>query len=151
MLVLVGDGAMRTELESLAAKLRLGSSQVHFSGRVDASEVPLWLRASDVFTLMSPNEGFSCALAEAMSAGLASVVSRIPANVQLIDDEVHGLLTPVGDDAAMARALIRLFHDPALRRSMGTAARQRIIDNYTTGQVADRYEDLFAQVLGARP
>jgi glycosyltransferase involved in cell wall biosynthesis len=123
---------------------------VLFSGRVDSSEVPLWLRASDVFTLMSPNEGFSCALAEAMSAGLPSVVSRIPANVQLIEDEVHGLLAPVEDDSAMAGALIRLFHDPALRGRIGLAARQRIIDNYSTCQVADRYEALFSEVLGER-
>jgi len=147
---LVGDGAMRSELEAMAAKLGLGSSQVLFSGRVDVSEVPLWLQASDVFTLMSPSEGFSCALAEAMSAGLASVVSRIPANVQLIEDEVHGLLAPVGDDSAMASALIRLFRDPALRGRLGQAARQRIIDNYSTGQVAERYEALFAEVLGQR-
>jgi glycosyltransferase involved in cell wall biosynthesis len=150
MLVLVGDGAMRSELETMAAKLGLGNSQVLFRGRVDVSEVPRWLQASDVFTLMSPNEGFSCALAEAMSAGLASVVSRIPANVQLIEDEIHGLLTPVGDDSAMASALIRLFRDPALRGRMGRAARQRIIDNYSTGQVVDRYEALLTQVLGER-
>jgi len=150
MLVLVGDGAMRNELEGMATKLGLGSSQVLFTGRVQASQVPLWLRACDVFALMSPNEGFACALAEAMSAGMASVVSRIPANVQLIEDEVHGLLTPVGDDSAMASALIRLFHDPALCACMGQAARQRIIDNYSTGQVAERYEALFAQVLGER-
>ncbi|MGB9458361.1 MAG: glycosyltransferase family 4 protein [Bryobacteraceae bacterium] len=150
MLVLVGDGAMRNELETMAAKLGLGPSQVLFSGRVDSSEVPLWLRASDVFTLMSPNEGFSCALAEAMSAGLPSVVSRIPANVQLIEDEVHGLLAPLEDHSAMAGALIRLCNDPALRGRMGQAARQRIIDNYSTCQVADRYEALFSEVLGER-
>jgi len=150
MLVLVGDGPMRKELEASAAKLGLGSSQVLFGGRVDPSEVPAWLRSSDVFTLMSPNEGFSCALAEAMSASLASVVSRIPANAQLIDDEVHGLQAPVGDDSAMASALIRLFRDPALRGRMGQAARQRIIDNYSTDRVAERYETLFAEVLGQR-
>ncbi|MGA2155617.1 MAG: glycosyltransferase family 4 protein [Bryobacteraceae bacterium] len=149
-LILVGDGPMRSELEAMAAKLGLGPSQVHFSGRADISEVPGWLGASDVFMLMSPNEGFSCALAEAMSAGLASVVSRIPANAQLIENEVHGLLVPVGDDPAMANALIGLFRDPALRGRMGKAARQRILDNYSTDQVAERYETLFAEVLGER-
>jgi glycosyltransferase involved in cell wall biosynthesis len=149
-LVLVGDGPMRSELEATARELGLGPGQVLFSGRVDVAEVALWLQASDVFTLMSPNEGFSCALAEAMSAGLPSVVSRIPANVQLVEEEVHGLSTPAGDDSAMAGALIRLFRDPALRCRMGQAARQRILDNYSTGQVVDRYEDLFAEMLGER-
>jgi glycosyltransferase involved in cell wall biosynthesis len=150
ILVLVGDGAMRSELEAMVPKLGLARSQVFFSGRVDVSKVPQWLQASDVFTLMSPNEGFSCALAEAMSAGLPSVVSRIPANVQLIDDGVHGLLPPVGDDAAMAGALMRLFGDPELRARMGRAARQRVVENYSTGQVVDRYEVLFEEVLAAR-
>jgi glycosyltransferase involved in cell wall biosynthesis len=149
-LVLVGAGPMRSELEATARELGLGPGQVLFSGRVDVAEVALWLQASDVFTLMSPNEGFSCALAEAMSTGLPSVVSRIPANAQLVDDEVHGLSTPVGDDSAMAGALIRLFRDPALRYRMGEAARQRILDNYSTSQVVDRYEKLFAEILGER-
>jgi len=149
MLLLVGDGPLRSELETLAARLDLAPSRVRFSGRVDASEVPLWLRASDVFTLMSPSEGFSCALSEAMSAGLPSVVSQIPANVQLIEDQVHGLLVPVGDDSAMAAALARLFQDPALRQRMGQAARRRIAENYSTAQVADRYEALFAEICGA--
>ncbi|MGO9009991.1 MAG: glycosyltransferase family 4 protein [Bryobacteraceae bacterium] len=148
MLVLVGDGVMREELETMAAKLGLGPTQVLFSGRVDSSQVPLWLRASDVFTLMSPNEGFSCALAEAMSVGLPSVVSRIPANVQLIEDEVHGLLVPAGDESAMASALIRLFRDAELRGRIGQAARQRVVNSYSTGQVAERYEALFEEVLG---
>ena len=150
MLVLVGDGAMRSELEATAARLGLAASQVLFSGRVDVSAVPRWLQASDVFTLLSPNEGFSCALAEAMSAGLPSVVSDIPANAQLVDDGVHGRLTAVGDDAATAGALIGLFGDAALRARMGRAARQRIVENYSTGQIADRYEALFAEVLSGR-
>jgi glycosyltransferase involved in cell wall biosynthesis len=150
LLVLVGDGAMRGQLEATAAQLGLAPSQVLFTGRVDVAKVPEWLRASDVFTLLSPNEGFSCALAEAMSVGLPSVVSDIPANAQLVDDGVHGLLTAVGDDAAMAGALARLFRDPALRARMGQAARQRIVENYSTGQIADRYEALFAEVLAGR-
>ena len=50
----------------------------------------------------------------------------------------------------MANALIGLFRDPALRGRMGKAARQRILDNYSTDQVAERYETLFAEVLGER-
>jgi len=148
LLVLVGDGAMRPELEALAAELKLAPSQIRFAGQVAAAEVALWLRASDIFTLMSPSEGFSCALAEAMSAGLASVVSRIPANVQLIEDHENGLMADVDDDSAVAEALLLLFRDPALRARLGRAARQRVVDRYSTSQVVERYETLFAEVLG---
>ncbi len=149
MLVLVGDGAMRERTgghgrEARSRTYRRSASVAAWTHRKSR----MWLRASDVFTLMSPNEGFSCALAEAMSAGLPSVVSRIPANVQLIEDEVHGLLVSAGDESAMASALIRLFRDAELRCRMGQAARQRVVNNYSTGQVAERYEALFEEVLG---
>jgi glycosyltransferase involved in cell wall biosynthesis len=49
----------------------------------------------------------------------------------------------------MAAAMARLFHDPALRQRMGQAARQRIVENYSTAQVAERYEALFAEICGA--
>lgn len=148
MLVLLGDGAQRPELEALAQRLSLGPHQIRFAGRVPVSEVPLWLRASDIFALLSPSEGFSCALAEAMAAGLPSVVSAIPANSQLIDPDVHGILVPTGDIAAIAAAFVRLLReDPLLRLRMGQAARQRVLENFSTPRIVSRYETLFHQVL----
>jgi glycosyltransferase involved in cell wall biosynthesis len=145
MLVLVGDGPMRTELEQLARELNLGPEQLKFTGRVDGKEVPSWLQASDVFALTSPNEGFSCALVEAMAAGLSSVVSAIPANQQLIAEGVHGLTVPFDNVEAIGQAFLRLFHDPGLCCRMGQAARQRAIDNYSTIRVVERYEALFSK------
>lgn len=147
VLLLVGDGAMRGELEKLAAELGLNGGRIRFTGRVSSGDVALWLRASDVFALTSPSEGFSCALAEAMSAGLASVVTRIPANEQLVQHEIHGLGVPVSDQAAVAEAFAALLRDPALRGRMGSAARQRIIEHYSTEKVAERYEALFEETL----
>ena len=143
LLVLVGDGPDRAMLESHAGP------HVRFTGRVGIPEVCQWLRASDVFALVSSNEGFPCSLTEAMSAGLPSVVSDIPANLQLIDDGVHGLHAALKDGGSIADALSRLFSDPPLRARMGEAARRRVIDNYSTGKVLDRYEALFAEALRA--
>jgi glycosyltransferase involved in cell wall biosynthesis len=84
-----------------------------------------------------------------MSAGLPSVVSAIPANLQLIDDGVHGLHAALKDEASIADGLARLFGDPALGARMGEAARRRVIENYSTGKVIERYEALFAEALGA--
>lgn len=143
ILLLVGDGAMQPELEALCGELKLGPANVRFIGRVPVDEVPCWLRASDVYMLTSPNEGFSCALLEAMSAGLASVVSAIPANVQLIDDGIHGATVTWNKPDQIAAALVRLFGDAELRRRMGCAARARVIENYSMDKVLERYEQLF--------
>jgi glycosyltransferase involved in cell wall biosynthesis len=52
-----------------------------------------WLQAGDAFVLISAIEGLPCSLIEAMSAGLPSVVSNIPAHTQLVDNEVNGMVT----------------------------------------------------------
>lgn len=147
LLLLVGDGPMRSELEALAAGLKLGPERLRFTGRVDMREVPSWLQSSDLFALTSPNEGFSCALVEAMACGLASLVSDISANRQLIDEGVHGLSVPFDDEKAIAGALVRLFREPELRRRMGQEARRRAVENYSTLRVVERYEELFGRTL----
>jgi len=144
LLVLVGDGPERESLQSLAGP------QVRFTGRLGIPEVCRWLQAADVFALVSSNEGFPCSLTEAMSAGLPSVVSEIPANAQLIDDGVHGLHTALRNQSSIAGALARLLSDAALRARMGASARQRVIDHYSTEKVLDRYEALFAEALGPK-
>jgi glycosyltransferase involved in cell wall biosynthesis len=148
LLILLGDGPCRAELTKQAKRLQLTKENIRFMGRIDPTEIPYWSRIADVFALVSFSEGFSCALAEAMSAGLPCVVSDITANQQLIKSEEQGLLTPVGDSEAIAAAILRLLKDPGLRERMGRTSRQTIIENYTIKLVADRYESV---ILDAMP
>jgi glycosyltransferase involved in cell wall biosynthesis len=147
LLLIVGDGPIRAELAMQATQLQLKDDKVRFAGQVDPTEVCNWLNVADVFALVSFSEGFPCALAEAMSTGLPCVVSDIPANRQLIDDGKQGFLTPAGDPGATSVAIARLLKDGSLRLRMREAARQRIVDNYTSDKVSDRYETLFRQML----
>ena len=105
------------------------------------------LRASDVFALTSPSEGFACALLEAMAVGLPSLVSAIPANLQLTDDGIHGLTVPFGNEEATADAFVKLLHDPQLRQKTGSTARMRAVENYSTTKVVERYETLFEKLI----
>lgn len=146
-LVLLGDGAQRPQLEALATKLGLGPDQIRFAGRVPVADVPLWLRACDVFALTSPSEGFSCALAEAMASGLPAVVSDIPANHQLISSGENGIAVGVGNIEEISAAFKRLLSDAKLRQSMGAAARRKIHENYSSTQVVALYQRLFEEIL----
>jgi glycosyltransferase involved in cell wall biosynthesis len=152
VLLLVGDGPIKSELESLAADLTqslcLSPSQIRFTGRSPISDVPRWLSAADIFALTSPNEGFPCALVEAMAVGLPAIVSAIPANLQLIEDGVHGLTVNWDDTEAISQAFLRLFGDPELRRKMGIPARERVVANYSTDVVLELYEKFFAGLTG---
>jgi glycosyltransferase involved in cell wall biosynthesis len=147
-LIFAGDGPLRETLECQARQLGL-ADRVRFPGRIDPNHIPDWLRAADLFALVSPGEGFSCALVEAMSAGLAAIVSDIPANTQLVSHGVNGLTVPVGDPDAIASAITLLFEDEARRHRMGEASRQIVVENYATARVIDRYEELFQGAVAA--
>lgn len=147
LLVLVGDGPDRQNLEALARDL--GPVQIRFVGRKPDSEVPLWLQASDAFALVSSLEGLPCALIEAMAAGLPPVVSDIPANTQLVTADVDGLIVPLREIVSMAAAFGRLMQDEELRRRLGTQARTRVVQTFSNEIVAALYEKLFFSTLAA--
>lgn len=142
--VLLGDGIERGALEERVQSTKKLTGRVRFAGRVNPDEVPAWLKAADAFVLVSPNEGFSCALAEAMATGLPSVVSDIAANTQLVRDRIQGLTVGVGDSDSVARAFIRLSEDPEAYQRMSAAARKEIAEKYSTDRIVDMYERLFS-------
>ncbi len=146
-LVLVGDGPERGALVALTAALGV-DSKVRFTGSLAAADVLRWLQLSDAFALLSSLEGFSCSLLEAMAIGLPSVVSDIPANRQLVEHEVHGLVVGLRDEAAIGGALARLLGDASLRVRLGLGARALVVANYSIEKVANRYEALFEEILG---
>ena len=90
--MLCGRGDLREHLEQVAAELGL-TEQVHFLGyRLD---VPEMYRMADCFLFPSVHEGLPFALMEAMESGLPIVCSRIRGNVDLIDDQIGGILCDV--------------------------------------------------------
>ena len=143
VLAVVGDGSLRGELGQLVSSLHLDRNVI-FTGRLDVAGVLKWLHVGDVFTLVSSVEGLPCALLEAMSTGLPPVVSNIPANTQLIENEMDGIVTELGNQEVTAAGLIRLLTDPEARLRMGAACRQRVLGQYSTSKVVDCYEALFA-------
>jgi glycosyltransferase involved in cell wall biosynthesis len=105
-LALIGDGALRPELEARARELGIGAS-VRFAGAVEPSDVPRWLRACDVACLVSEREGFGLAAIEALGCGKPLVVTRsVPAGVA-VEAGVTGELCEADDVAGMAAALLR--------------------------------------------
>jgi glycosyltransferase involved in cell wall biosynthesis len=61
----------------------------------------------------------------------------------VVDDGITGRVVP-NDDEAWVRVLTELLDDPALRRRLGVAARDKILSYYATSAQADTYVRLFA-------
>lgn len=140
-LVLAGDGALRAQLESLAAAPAL-AGRVHLLG--DRGDVAGLLRAFDVFVLSSLSEGYSIALLEACASALPIVATDVGGNAEIVQHGVNGLLVPPADPAALAQALRTLLADPLRAAAMGRAGQERVRREGSLSAMADRYDRLYA-------
>jgi glycosyltransferase involved in cell wall biosynthesis len=116
----------------------------------ERSDIPLLLRASDIGVLApTRNEGFSNAVLESMAAGLPMAVTDIGGNAEAVIHEETGFVVPARDPAALAAAILRLAHDPDLRRSMGQRARRRAAEHFSLAASVEKYCDLYDQFLAS--
>ena len=139
--LLVGDGELRRELE-LETERRGLTGRVLFLGRRD--DVMSIYPALDLLAMPSTYEGLPYAALEAMSCGLPVVAFRSPELEPLIVDGATGILTPMGDDQALAEALLKLLRDPELRGNLGHQARQHVTENYSADRFIKQIEALYA-------
>jgi glycosyltransferase involved in cell wall biosynthesis len=142
-LLLLGDGPSRRDLEFQAEKLGI-SANVTFAG--SQNDVRPYLEAADIFALPSVSEGISNALLEAMSAGLACVVTPVGGNAEVLDAGACGVLLPPRDESAWAAALAELGNDSQRRERLGAAARQRVRERYDFSVVGGQYESLYREL-----
>lgn len=125
-LAIVGDGRNREALQLQAANLGI-DSRVDWHGVI--SDPHVLYNAASIFALPSRVEGTPNALLEAMSCGLAVVVSDgAPGPLELVTHDETGLVVPVNDSVALAAALRRLANDDRLRQRLGEAARERVTE-----------------------
>jgi glycosyltransferase involved in cell wall biosynthesis len=141
-LAMAGEGSLLEASRSLAARLGV-AGRIRFCGL--CPDVPELLSACDLFALASDWEGSSVAVIEAMAARLPVVATAVGGVPELVDDGVTGVLTPAGDVAALAGALIALARDPARRRQFGEAAARRAVQ-FDASAMAQRYAALFERV-----
>jgi len=143
--VLVGDGPLRADLQRLSVNLGIADRVVFCGYRTD---VPRTLAALDVYMLPTRREGFGVAFAEAMSAGVPVVVSRIAPVSEIVEDGATGMLATCDDPADFARAAELLLIQPELRQRMGQAGRQRVIERFQQDSMCRAYERLFQEFAG---
>ncbi len=109
-------------------------------------QTAVYYQLMDLLALPSHREGFPTVVLEAAAAGKPVVGTRATGVVDAVVHGETGLLTPVGDVAALTRALARLLDDPALVNRLGQAARERATRHFQPAAlwqaVADFYDEL---------
>src|ERR1035437_3834534 len=123
----VGD--VLPDAYSLVTQLGI-DGRVRFFGSISDLELAHLYRTSQLYVLPSDEEGLSNVIQEAMASGLPVVSTRCGGPPMIVRPGVTGLLTPVGDVAAMAAAIRELLDDADVRTNMGHTARQFAEDNF---------------------
>lgn len=148
-LQIVGTGPSQEALEAQAQRLGL-SSRIEWLGGVPRQELAgLW---TEVDALVAPSrstpawiEPTGSLVLEAMAWGVPAIVSRCGALPDVVGDA--GMVIDEGDRPALTRALARLVDDPARARTLGAAARQRVLEHYGDGPIAERMARFWGECL----
>jgi glycosyltransferase involved in cell wall biosynthesis len=141
-LVMVGDGPLKPELESLAQSLKI-SHRVMWTGFMEGRRA---MAGFDLLALPSDYEGFPYVLLEALNAGLPVVTTAVGGTEMVVEDRQNGLVVPVGDTAAFAHALEALAVDPELRQRFASSSSKRAVE-FSQERMVERTLGLYRQLL----
>jgi len=133
---------LRTQIHNSKYK-----NQIHLAGfRKDAPSIQAACNAVVLPALR--REGLPKVVIEAMAYGIPPVVTNSGGSPELIVDGESGLIVPPGDAKAIARAILSLFNDPDLCKSLGENAKTRIASCFriedTISQTRRLYETLLS-------
>jgi glycosyltransferase involved in cell wall biosynthesis len=142
LLVLIGDGAERKELETKVAEWQL--TNVYFLGALPKNQISAWYQKSiaTLFTTLnnpvqnssSPNKVF-----DSFASGTPVIQTTTGWIKQLLDDERCGLNVPPDDPVALANEMIRLASDEVLRKELALQAKHVALTQFDRTLLADRY------------
>ena len=141
-----GGGPQLASHQAMARQLGLQS--VVFAG--DVGDISAQLMKHSIFVLTSDHEGLPISVIEAMRGGLAIVASDLPGMHELLPDATQARLVP-NDATALALALRQLVESPALRTSLGRAARQRYEQHYTAERMGMEVMATYQSALSPSP
>ena len=144
--VVVGGGELQGELEVLSRRLGL-AERVRFMGFQDRLERVY--ADLDVLTLTSRNEGSPVSLIEGLAAGCAVAAMDVGGVRDVVRDGITGCLTPMGDQAALAQAILRLLDDPAERERLGQAGSRDVLARFSIDRLVRDLDGLYRALLSA--
>jgi len=149
-LVIVGDGPLRAQHETLAASLGLAP---RFTGVQTPDEVRAWLQTSQVLAAPSvvtgtgDAEGLPATIMEALATGLPVVAFPSGGSADGIRDGQTGFTVRPGDEAALADRIARVLLDGTLRSRMSAAARALALDEFSIARQTALLEGIYDDVI----
>lgn len=144
VLMIVGDGPMRDELEALKRRLD-PDNRVRVLG--ERHDLPVLYRVMDLFVQPSANEGISNTILEAMATALPVIATGVGGNPELIRTGVNGLLIPPDSTRDIEKALWAYINDSELREQHGKMGRRIAEREFSIDQMVRSYEYLYNRLM----
>ena len=138
--VVCGDGDLAREVS--CARAELDSSLRLLGWRADVETV---YAAADLALLTSDNEGMPVSLIEAGLAGLPAVATAVGSVAEVVEDGRSGLLAPC-DAGELARSVVRLLRDDALRHRLGASAAARCRERFGPERLVSDVQRMYEEV-----
>ncbi len=123
------------------------NARIQWLGRTFEPEA--FMAAADALVLPSYREGFGSVIIEAAACGLPTVAYRIDGVVDAVVESFTGLLSPAGDEKALAANMRALIEAPLVREQMGRHARKRVLEHFSSQTVTQAWLSFYAQELGS--
>ena len=146
-LLIVGDGTDRPVLEGMAHEFGV-VNDVTFTGRVSDEELSELHKVGTVFCMPSPAELQSIATLEAMASGQPIVAVDAGALGELCQHERNGYLTEQDDDEMIAKGLVAILEDAALRQEMSQQS-LAIAKTHNLQTTLSQFETIYERVINA--
>ncbi len=135
-----GHPDYEAQLHALVERLQL-HELVKFHKPIPREQLPEFLARYNALVLPSTwEEPLALISEEALAAQLVLVGTLTGGTKELLEPDVNGLAFPVEDAEALARQLVRLAVDPALRRQLAQAGWQTVNDRFTMARTLDEIE-----------
>lgn len=147
-LVIYGKGIEESALKEYASDLGL-QKRVVFPGNIQ--NIAEEMEKNSMFVLSSDFEGMPNALMEAMALGMPCVATDCPCGGPrfLIENEVNGLLVPVGDAEAIAKAMKNILSDHNMAEKLGSEAR-KISSKLAPDKIYGQWEEFIVSIIERR-
>jgi len=146
-LEIVGSGPERRQLEELVRRLECGD-RIRLVGRYSRRETAAAMHRCTIFALPSRYEGLGCVYLEAMATGKPVIGCRGQGIAEIIQHGSNGFLVGPDNDSELALAISMLLRDEPRRKSLGTAARDTIVDGLTLAHQAERFVRIYRECAG---
>lgn len=143
-LVLVGEGALRPQIEARIAALGITRNVVLTGFRSNPEQ---FIALADIGLMASRREGLPRVVMQCLVAGKPVVATDLPGIREVLTDDVNGLVTPLDDLDAFVAAVVALLTDSRRLNRLAAGAAATDLQEWDERRMADRLVEIYASVL----